>query len=689
MFDIAAAGVQFACAAPERGPPLLLHWGATVPASDIPGFLPPLTPAAPDAPIGPSLFPVTGFGYFGEPAFEAQGASGDLFDFAIADVLRRHASLRFDLADAVAGVAAHLRYEIDEESGILISSAAVENLSDAPLDVRRLAALALELPTWATFVDFGYGSWANEGRCARLPLLAGKIERVGRSGRPGFDGGPFLIAAEEGAGQTRGRVIGFHLATSGDFLVSAERLGAGQARAILAERLGTGEALLRPGESFATPTAFAGICDGGLNELSRRFHALARRRAPQSRSKRPVQYNTWEAAYFDVCETRAKSLAKAAADLGAERFVLDDGWFKGRNSPLSSLGDWTADPEKYPNGLQPLIDYVQALGLEFGLWVEPEMISEDSDLFRSHPDWILAAPGRPRPTGRGQMVLDLTRAEVRAHLFAAVDALLSRHAISYLKWDCNRDLYPAASAGAPAARRQIEGLYDLLGRIRRAHPAVAIESCASGGGRVDFGVLEFADRFWTSDATDALERTRIQRRASVFFPCEILGAHAGPSPNPVTGRRHSMAFRALVALFGHFGFELDPAHLEPLERQTLKNAVALFKKERGWMIDATMRRLDFVPAGAEADILIAKDGGVALMRVLRLEERARPSPVRVRAPFFDDDAHYEIAEISIEGVADERETARMSGRSLGEIGVDADPHHAATGRLFRIRRTAS
>lgn len=686
LFELEAAGLQFVVAAPKQGGPQLLHWGAWTALADMVRGPARLLPSSPDAPAVPSLFPVNGFGYFGEPALIGEGAAGHLFDFRISDVSRTQGGLAFRLVDDVGKVIVTLNYALDPQSGLLCSDAAIENAGTAPLRVDALAALSLPAPDWVEDVDLAYGSWSNEGRSARVPLIGGRLERAGRAGRPGFDGGPFLVVCEKRALEASGRAAGFHLASSGDFSLSAERLPGGAAQIALFEKLAPGEIVLAFETRYQTPRALAALALDGFNGVSRRFHLHARKTAPAGRRKRLVQLNSWEAVYFNVGEARMMELATAAARLGVERFVLDDGWFKGRGGPAAGLGDWSADPEKYPNGLKPLIDHVEALGLEFGLWVEPEMVNEDSELFRDRPDWILAAPGRPQPTGRNQLVLDLTRADVRDHLFTALDRLLGGHRISYLKWDCNRDLYPAASNGAPASSRQIAGLYALVARLRKAHPDVSIESCASGGGRIDFGILQFTDRFWASDSTDAIERVRVQRRASLFLPVEILGAHVGPSPNPWTGRRLPMAFRCLTAFFGHFGVELDPAALDPAETGTLKNAIGLYKAERRLIIDGTLQRLEPPCSGVDAQFICDADGSHGLLRVLRTDEPHRQVNPRVRLAGLDARAVYKITEIGIDGIAAESDISVMSGAGLAAIGIDADPPHAATGRLFRIRR---
>jgi alpha-galactosidase len=296
---------------------------------------------------------------------------------------------------------------------------------------------------------------------------------------------------------------------------------------------------------------------------------------------RPVHLNTWEAVYFDHDPERLKALATQAAKVGIERFVLDDGWFPARDHDRAGLGDWRPDPRKFPEGLGPLAAHVRGLGMEFGLWVEPEMVNPDSDLFRAHPDWALRAQGRPLVLGRHQLVLDLTRAEVADDLFGKLDFLLAAHPIAYLKWDMNRDLAQACDTlGRAAYRRHTRAVYALMARLRERHPQVEIESCASGGGRADLGVLALATRLWTSDNNDAVSRVAIQSGALRLFPPEVLGAHVGPAPAHATGRSQGIDFRCAVACFGHLGVEADLLAMAPDERTALAGWIAFHKRWR-------------------------------------------------------------------------------------------------------------
>ncbi|MEC9250440.1 MAG: alpha-galactosidase, partial [Pseudomonadota bacterium] len=380
------------------------------------------------------------------------------------------------------------------------------------------------------------------------------------------------------------------------------------------------------------------------------------------------------------------ALAKGAAALGAERFVLDDGWFKGRRNDQTSLGDWTVDADLFPNGLTPLINAVHTEGMEFGLWLEPEMVSPDSDLYRAHPDWVLGWPEPDPATGRNQLVLDLALEPVREHLFTVISDLLDRYAISYLKWDCNRDLYPATRDGVVRAGAQTEGFYKLLDRLRARYP-VEIESCASGGGRIDAGIAARTDRFWTSDATDAIDRLNIQRAAGLVMPHERLGAHVGPSPNPMTGRQVSMSFRVLAALFGHFGIEADPEKVSEDDRRVLTRGIEIYKQHRDWMHAGDLLNLSEPDTDPDVQLVRSDDGRQALLRVMRVGTPMRPLQSRLRLAGLDPAARYSLSEIALEGTPIHWPLGTFSGAGLMNEGLNLDPGRALTGRLIHIERT--
>ena len=469
------------------------------------------------------------------------------------------------------------------DSGIFTLSASLEHAgaeggAAGPIQVERLSAPVLPIPRHLSEMIQLEGRWCGEfeGRRRVVPRHATVIEN--RRGRTSHDAPPFLIFCEPDTTESRGEAIGVHLAWSGDHFLRVERTRDGDIALFAGEPRET--VSLEPGQSTATPHLIVAHSSQGLNGLSDRFHGQLRALPHLKRARpRPVTVNTWEAVYFDHDTERLNALIDAAAEIGAERFVLDDGWFggaeKGRDDDTSSLGDWVVDPRKHPNGLEPLAERVRGRGMEFGLWFEPEMISPDSDLYRAHPDWVM---GDPNILGRNQLLLDIARPDVSEHLFDLLDGYVTRLGLAYIKWDMNRDA--VAHDGEGGNGDQVRALYALLERLRATHPELEIESCASGGARVDFGILRRTDRIWTSDSNDPVERMRIQMGASRFVPPELMGAHVGPAWCHTTGRGTPADFRALVASWCHFGIEADLTRADDDTRGVLREAVARYKRDR-------------------------------------------------------------------------------------------------------------
>jgi len=598
----------------------------------------------PDDDPGLTLLPQPDWGCAGEPAVVVEHPDGAIcWQFIGVEVLDGGLDLGF--RDEVARLTLRLCWRV-LASGVLSARAVLANDGNAPVRLHWLAALTLPLPSWAQQATQVHGRWAGEFHLATTPLATGRLEKTNRTGRSGFDGAHYLLAHGCGVGETRGRILAAHLAWSGNARSFIETRPTGERQLQIGEWLAPGEIVLAAGQRHETPEALLAISNAGLNNIRRRFHGelRARRRAARTGTgPRRVHFNSWEAVYFDFDEARLLSLAYDAASLGAERFVLDDGWFRGRGDDSRALGDWTVDRMRFPRGLGPLIETVAGLGMDFGLWVEPEMVSPDSDLYRAHPDWCLHAPGRSRPTQRQQLVLDMTQAGVRDHLFASLDALLREHDIAYLKWDHNRDLFPAASNGRPAAHAQTIGYLELLDRLRAAHPAVEIEACASGGARIDFAVAARTARVWASDNTDAIERLRVHRAMSLFYPPEIIGAHVGAAPYPTTSRRLGIGFRARIAMFAHLGLEADPAHLTPAERERLARHITHYKKWRGLIHSGIQHYADTDDPGITAQIIVSVDGAEALALVARSDQPATAVSAPIRLPGLDPAGRYRLS----------------------------------------------
>jgi alpha-galactosidase len=518
------------------------------------------------------LLPVGGMGFFGWPAIAGHRDGTDFtlqFTNWTSDQIASRCVL--SASDPVAKI--EIEIHIDgHASGVVSMSTTIKNVGQTDYTLDRCMAGSFLLPAGKGELTSYTGMWGREFQTRKSDLPTALWMQENRRGRTSHDRYPTLFA------DVGDSTFGFHLGWSGNHTLAIDTLDDGRRLVHLGELFEPGEMRLAPGARYESPKAYA-------SSGTEAFHAFVRENLidwPNGEMKpRPVLLNTWEGNYFDHKMTSLKAQAEAAAAIGIERFVLDDGWFGKRDDDTTSLGDWFVDPRKYPNGLGELVEHVTSLGMEFGIWFEPEMVNPESDLFQKHPDWVLQVKGRPLLLSRNQLVLDLTRSDVTDYLFERISDVLSANRISYIKWDMNRDLTHAGGPdGRARASAQTRAVYALMDRVRAAFPHVEIESCASGGGRIDFGVLQRTHRVWTSDCTDALERLDIQRGASTLLPPELLGSHISASPNHQTHRRLSFTFRAIVALAYHLGVELNPLTLEKDEAQELKSWIVLHKRLR-------------------------------------------------------------------------------------------------------------
>ena len=454
----------------------------------------------------------------------------------------------------------------------------------------RVFSFNVDLPQAADYQFLQLaGSWGHERNIGTTPLHQGTQSIESTRGTSSHFENPFLALLAPGTDEQRGEVYGFSLVYSGSFRLSAELDMLDFARVQGGIHPQNFSWKLRPGESFTAPEAVLTFSDQGLNAMSHTYHELYQKRLCRGKfrdQERPILINSWEAAYFDITEEKLLKLAKEAADLGIELFVMDDGWFGRRDNDRCSLGDWVVDERKLPGGIKGINDKMKALGIQFGLWVEPEMVSPDSDLFRAHPDWCLHVPQRELSQGRQQLVLDLSRDDVCDYVIEAMTKIFGSADLSYVKWDCNRNLSEIGSAPLPAdqqgetAHRYILGLYRIMETLVGRFPDILFESCSGGGGRFDPGMLYYMPQVWTSDNSDAIARTKIQYGTSLVYPISTMGAHVSAVPNHQLHRTTPLDTRANVAYFGAFGYELELTQLSGEEKEEIKEQVAFYKKIR-------------------------------------------------------------------------------------------------------------
>lgn len=555
-------------------------------------------PASPMKEIRRSLTPTSGQGYTGHPGLILHGQEDQWSVSPQIKKVTKLANNSYEIVNIDPNRAIQLTHKLilDAESDVLMISTQVQNIGESEIQLDWCAAATFPIPSYFKHIIGFEGHWAGEFQEHSLEQHFGSYVRENRRGRTSHDSFPGLIMRTKTTDQLHGEAYGFHLGWSGNHKIIAEKMADGRAYVQMGELLLPGELKLQKGQCYESPTLYASYTGDGLSNLSQQFHSYVRNNLirQQVRDKpRPVHYNTWEGIYFNHDMDTLKDLANRAAELGAERFVLDDGWFLGRDDDKAGLGDWFVDKKYYPDGLKPLIDHVKSKGMEFGLWFEPEMVNPDSNLYRQHPDWALGTPPNPQVGFRNQLVLDLTRTAVFEYLYERLDSLLTEYDISYIKWDMNRDInHPGDANGKPAIHQQTKAFYRLLAELRCAHPTLEIESCASGGGRADYGVLQHTDRIWTSDSNDALERLKIQKGFSYFLPAELMGSHVGPRDCHITHRRVSMATRASVTLFGHMGMEMDLRELSNDEKIELKAMTDLYKQHRQLVHTGDLYRLE-------------------------------------------------------------------------------------------------
>ncbi|PPG88749.1 alpha-galactosidase [Rathayibacter rathayi] len=661
VIHVVAADVSVLLTQSGGALPVLLHWGPRIHASDddLVGYAG--TPVRTgidgdsDVPYEPSILPEHAFGWSGLPGLRLHrggagwsprllvtGVSVDGQEVQEGAVVQCGSALvAVEARDEEAGIEVVLEIALSP-AGLLRARATVRNAASDILEVIGVDP-SLRIPTEAReMLDFA-GRWGTEKIPQRHPVVVGTHSRSSRRGRTGLDATTVVAVGTPGFDARSGRVWLCHVGIGGNHEHAVERTDAHLAFRG-GELLLPGEVRLASGESYRSPWIF-GSFGRGLDDAAARYHAFLRARSRSSLRPRPVTLNVWEAVSFDQDPATLRDLADRAAALGVERYVLDDGWFLGRSDDRAGLGDWTADPGRWPDGLAPLAEHVRGLGMEFGLWVEPEMINEDSELARAHPDWILRARVSELPARwRFQQVLDLTNPGAFTHILAALDTLIRDLGLACLKWDHNRDLIDAGhpASGAPAVHEQTLAAYRLMDELRARHPALEIESCASGGGRVDLGILERTDRVHTSDNHDPLDRARMLRWTGLLVPPEMLGSHVASEVSSVTGRTSDLHTRCATAFLGHFGVKWDLRELSERDSAVLGRWIAAYREHRELI--ATGRVVgdgDVDPQSPTLRGVVATDGSEALY-TLMTPVLSADTRHRMRLPGLLPEARYRI-----------------------------------------------
>ncbi|SDM96164.1 alpha-galactosidase [Streptomyces wuyuanensis] len=637
----------------ERDELLHLHWGPRIAPADAEALaadpLPPYRPFESRL-DGHEEYPVEGGPRFVRPALSVRTPEvrGTEWRFVAAHEGHGEDVLRLDFEDPVHGLLLGLHYRMRDDADVIERWVTVTRTGDGPAPelLRADAAVFTLPPRDRRRLSQLHGRWAAESRLVRSELTHGEKLIGSRRGHTGHQHLPWVAVDDGAATEESGEVYGCALGWSGSWRIAVQYLPDGQVQ--IAGGAGhddSGLLLLGPGETYVSPV-FAGLwSDGGFGAASRAWHAWQLAHVvPDAGASRPVLYNSWEATGFDISEEQQRELAVRAAAMGVELFVVDDAWFGRRTSDRAGLGDWTPNPDRFPRGLKPLADEAHALGMRFGIWVEPEMVNADSDLYRAHPDWVQHHPGRTRTEFRNQLVLNLAREDVREHLWEQLDALLSSAPVDYVKWDFNRCFTDAGWPGEPYPQRlwveHVHGLYALLDRLRAAHPRVAFESCSGGGGRIDLGILSRTDQVWTSDNTDPLDRLAIQHGFGQLHPARVMAAWVTDSPNvQLNGRVSSLRFRFVSAMAGVLGIGGDLTGWSEAELAEARGWVDLYKEIRPVVQHGELYRLR-PPEDVLSAVQYVRGDEVAVLAWLPAQRYGeRPPPLRLRG--LDPAAEYE------------------------------------------------
>ena len=657
----------------SKGTPQILHWGPALQSitqveSYVAAAMEPVAHAELDDPMFNGLWRENSRGNIGRPALLGHRSGVDFSqNFEISSVSQSASQIQVVATDSAAGLEITASFEF-VAGGVLLCGQKLKNIGSSDFTVDDLS-LFMPLPDQIQeSMDFT-GRWVKERQPQRREIQSGIFSRELREGRSSHDYTIMQLAMTKGAGYQTGEVYALGVLFSGNLRHMIERQPSGRTHIAAGELLLPGEVILAPGEVYQAPQVAAIYSANGFDEITNRSYTWLRSRPkhPTNIRPRPLTLNVWEAVYFDHNLEKLSELAEVAQEIGVERFVLDDGWFGARRDDLQGLGDWVISEDVWPKGLGPLIDKVKSCGMEFGLWFEGEMVQVDSDLYRAHPEWILHSHGRVPPSGRRQHVLDITHPGAFEHVLNQVDAVLSAYDIAYIKWDHNKFLIEPAHHNAAAVRNQTLAIYRLFDELKNRHPGLEIESCASGGGRIDYGMAMHADRFWTSDCNDALERQSIQRYTQFGIPPELLGSHIGPTKSHTTYRVHELSFRAITALFGHAGLEWDITQCTPEERKLLKTWADYYKANRDLLHSGRMVRVDNQNDEAFTHGVVSQDGKRAIFAYATLGTQGPSRPNAIRFAGLSNHKNYLVKAVFPAGEPKYLQRAQVSWLSGVEL----------------------
>ena len=679
-----------------EGALVIQHWGAPL-AGDLSAIQTAIRPSIAnsswDAPQFPGIMRESSRGFLGRPTLSGH-RNGKAWStkFEVSNFHHDGNSVAITFTDFHAQLEVLITFDLDLH-GVLTQKAVVKNLGDSQYALNEFIHW-LPLPKEATqTLDFA-GRWSNERNPQRKEIATGTWVRESREGRSGHNFSIADIALTPQTTFQTGKAWATSIAWSGNSHYLVEKLFDGSQSIGAGELLLPGEVILSAGESYSAPALISVFSGQGLDGIASSYHQHLRSRELHPKRPRPLTLNMWEAVYFDHNEEKIKALIDVASEIGIERVVLDDGWFHSRRDDRAGLGDWVIDPAVWPNGLAPIIKYINDKGIEFGLWFEGEMVNPDSDLYRAHPEWILHESDRVPPLWRNQLVLDLGHEGAFNHVLEQTSAVLAAHNIAYIKWDHNRVLVDAGHLGSAGVHRQTQAIYQLFAELKKRHPGLEIESCASGGARVDLGVIDLVDRFWTSDNNDALERQTIQRWTAQVIAPELLGTHIGPTHGHQTGRTLELSMRATTALFGHAGIEWNITEATPDERKHLATWAKYYKENRAHLHTGKMVRVDYPDSHAYLHGVTAHDLSRAIFAYVQLTPTLTVHPSPLKFPDLDPSGSYSVKAVFPAGKPrfmlisppEWMSGVTMSGSALAAIGVTAPILAPANAVLIEITK---